>query len=102
MDSVCGVLRHNLAGYEDVFVEILIKKCLPVLNYGLNCTHGDLNSLDIISNCWNIAFRWLYNLGKFKSIRLLFLKHNTMLMRYMTDKNYNALFVICKIHLMRC
>jgi hypothetical protein len=85
MGSVCGVLRHKFAGYEDVFAEILIKKCLPVLNYGLDCVHLDLNSFNVISKCWNTAFRWLYNLGKFESTRLLFLKHNTMSMRYLLD-----------------
>ena len=28
--SVSGILRYKVMGYEDVFVTILIKKCLPI------------------------------------------------------------------------
>ena len=64
MGSVSGVLRHKLAGCEDAFAKISIKKCLPVLIYGLDCVHLDLNSFSVISKCWNTVFRWLYNLTK--------------------------------------
>ena len=36
MSSVGNVLRHMVTRYEDVFSEILIRKCLPVLDYGLD------------------------------------------------------------------
>ena len=83
--SVCGVLRHKVAGFEDVFSEILIKKCLPVLDYGVDCLFLDSNCFNVISKAWNIAFRWLFNLGKFESTRLLFSQCNTMSARFLLD-----------------
>jgi hypothetical protein len=47
---VC-VLRHKVAGYEDVFSEILVKKCLPVLEYGLDCVHLDTSSFNAVNKC---------------------------------------------------
>ena len=35
ISSVCRILRHKVDGYEDVFSNILVKKCLPILNYAL-------------------------------------------------------------------
>ena len=34
ISSVCFVLHHKVKGYESI-ADILIKKCLPVLTYGL-------------------------------------------------------------------
>ena len=91
MGSVCGVLRHIswlvMRICRNIFAKILMKMCLPLINYGLDCVHLDLNSFSVISKCWNTAFKWLYNLGKFESARLLFLKHNTtMTIRYLLDQ----------------
>ena len=49
-------MRHKATEYENVFSEILIRKCLPVLNYGLNCVFFDTNSFNVICKAWNIAF----------------------------------------------
>ena len=57
MSSVCNVLRHKVTGYEDVFSEILIRKCLPELNYGLDYVFLDTSSFTVISKAWNTAFR---------------------------------------------
>ena len=35
ISAVCGVLRHKVNGYEDVFSNILVEKYLPILNYAL-------------------------------------------------------------------
>ena len=34
ISSVCSVLHHKVKGYESIFANILITKCLPVLTYG--------------------------------------------------------------------
>ncbi len=85
MASVCSVLRHKVTGYEDVFSEILIRKCLPVLDYGLDCVFLDSSSFNVISKAWNTAFRWLFNRKKFESTRLLFLQCDTMSAKYLLD-----------------
>ena len=74
MGLVCRVLRHKLAGYEDGFAEILIKKCLSVLDFDLDCVYLGLNSFSVISNCRNTAFRWLYNPDKFESTSPFFVR----------------------------
>jgi hypothetical protein len=69
MCSMCSVLKQKVAGYvyEDVFSEILVKKCLPVLEYGLDCVHLGISSFSAVNKCWNTAFRWLFGLGKYES-----------------------------------
>ena len=37
-------------GYEDVFATILIKKCLPNLNYGLDSIVLDSHSFNVVSH----------------------------------------------------
>ena len=55
-------------GYEDVFATILIKKSLPILNYGLYYSFK-LAFFNFVSKLWNNAFRWLFNYGQYDSIR---------------------------------
>ena len=47
--SVSGILQYKVMGYEDVFATILIKMCLPILNYGLDCIVLDLYSFNVVS-----------------------------------------------------
>jgi hypothetical protein len=83
--SVCSVLRFKVKGLENVFANILVQKCLPVLFYGLDCIM--LNSVELKSVCqaWNMAFKWLFNMKKYDSTRLLFLSNNTMSMKFLID-----------------
>ena len=83
--SVSGILRYKVMGYEDVLATILIKKCLHILNYGLDCVVLDSYSFNVVSKSWNNAFRWLFNYRKYDSICWLFYDHNTMSMRYLLD-----------------
>ena len=57
MSSVCNVLRYKVTGYEDVFLEILIRKCLPELDYRLDCVFSDTSFFNVTSKAWNTAFR---------------------------------------------
>ena len=59
MASVSSVLHFKSEGYENVFAEILIKKCLPVLIYRLDVVSLDSNSITLFTQVWNCAFRWL-------------------------------------------
>ena len=65
--AVCDVLRSRVAGYEDIFTNILVKKCLPILDYGLDCVVLDSYFLNVISKSWITAFRWLFNYCRFES-----------------------------------
>jgi hypothetical protein len=92
MGSVSSVLQCKCYGYEDVFAEILIKKCLPILMYGLDCVTLDSNSVKIVTQAWNCAFRWLYGVGKYTSTRHLFEQHNTMSMKFLLDCSLMSFF----------
>jgi hypothetical protein len=83
--SVCSVLRNKVIGYENVFAQILIRKCLPVLSYGLECVFLNSQSIRSVTQAWNLSFRWLFNYRKYDSTRLLFLSNDTMSMNYLLD-----------------
>ena len=53
--SVSGILRYKVVEYEDVFATILIKKCLLILNYGLDCIVLDSHSFNVVSKSWTNA-----------------------------------------------
>ena len=78
------MLRHKVTGY-DVFSEILIRKCLPVLDYGIDCVFLDTSFFNDISKAWNTAFRWLFSRKRFDSTRLLFLQCDTISAKYLLD-----------------
>ena len=84
---MCGVLRHKVDDYEDVFSNILLKKCLPILNYALKCIYLDSASFNTVSKSWNMAFKWLFNIAKYESTGLLYLSCNAMSMRFLLDTN---------------
>ena len=93
ISSVCSVLHHKVKGYESIFVDILIKKCLPVLTYGLECCMLDSVFLNSVNRAWNMAFKWLFNLRKYDSTRLLFLSCNTMSLSYLLNFRYLSFFL---------
>ena len=68
MISVCLVLHFKSVGYENFFAEILIRKCFLGLRYGLDVPL-DSNSIKLVTQVWNCAFRWLYRVSKFISTR---------------------------------
>jgi hypothetical protein len=83
--SVSSILRYKVTGYEHIFADILIKKCLPILFYGFECCALSSVASKTVRQSWNLAFKWLYNLKKYDSSRLLFLYNNTMSMKYILD-----------------
>ena len=97
MSSVCKVLRHKVTGYEDVFSQILIRKCLPVLDYGLDYVFLDTHSFNVISKAWNKAFRWLFSRRRFDSTRLLFLQCDIISAKYLL-----GLKLICFVRRLLC
>ena len=96
ISSVCSVLHHKVKGFESIFADILIKKCLPVLTYGLECCMLDSVSLNSVNRAWNMAFKWLFNLRKYDSTRLLFLSCNTMSLSYLL--NFRSLSFFLALH----
>ena len=82
MASVSSVFHFKLVGYESVFAEILIRKCLLVLMYGLEVVPLDNNSIKLVTQVWNCVSRWLYGVGKFTSTRHLFDNYGTISLRF--------------------
>ena len=72
-------------GYEHIFTDILIRKCLPVLFYGLDSCSLNYDVIKPESKAWNMAFKWLFNMRKYDSTRLLFLSHNTTSIKFLLD-----------------
>ena len=60
----------------------LVKKCLFILEYGIDSVNLDFNTFNVINKAWNTAFKWLFNYGKFDTIRWLFYEHKTMSMKF--------------------
>ena len=68
-----------------MFADILVKKCFSILFYGMDCCILNGVVLRSLSQAWNMSFKWLFNLRKYDSTRLLFLSCNTMSMKYLLD-----------------
>jgi hypothetical protein len=83
--SVSLVLRMKTVGFEYMFVDILVKKCLPILFYGLDCCTLNNTVMKSVCRAWNMSFKWLFNMRKYDSTRLLFLSCNTMSMKFLID-----------------
>ena len=83
--SVCSVLQFKVKGYEIVFADIIVKKCLPILLYSLNCCMLNTSSINSVSQAWNMAFKCLYNLHKYNSTRLSLFSRNTMSMQHLLN-----------------
>ena len=92
MASVSSVLHFKSMEYENVFAEILIRKCLPVLICGLDAVSLDSNSIKLVAQVSNYAFRWLYGVGKFTSSRHLFDSHGMMSIRFLLHSNVLSLY----------
>ena len=98
ISSVYSVLHHKVKGYESIFADILIKKCLPVLTYGLECCMLDSVSLNSVNRAWNIAFKWLFNLRKYDSTRLLFLSCNTYVLKLFVKFSFFSFFLALRYY----
>ena len=59
--TVSSVLCLKLPGFEYMFTNILVKKCLPILFYGMDCCILNSVMLRSLSQAWNMPFKWLFN-----------------------------------------
>ena len=39
MDTICSVLRDKMVGFEDLYVSVVLTKCLPISLYGICSLH---------------------------------------------------------------
>jgi hypothetical protein len=92
--AVCAVLRNKLPGHESVYVELILKKCMPILFYGIGVFSLSSNMLNMLSQMWNMAFRFVFGLRKFDSTRHVFQMCNTMSLKYLFDERV-LLFLDC-------
>ena len=61
--------------------------------YGLKCHLLD-STKKSVNQVWNMSFRWLYNLRKYDSTRLLFLVNKTMSLSFILDQKLLFLLFI--------
>ena len=52
-----------------MFANILVKQCLPVLDYSIDSIDFDSNKFNVINKAWNIASKWLFKYSKFDYTR---------------------------------
>ena len=91
---VSSVLRFKRQGYEHIFADILTRKCLPVLFYGLDSCSLSYDVIKSVSKAWNMAFKLLFNMKRYYSTRLLFLSHNTMSMKFLLDLKTQSFYAM--------
>ena len=53
--AVCSLLRQKVTGFEFVYVELVMKKCMPILFLGLGAFY--VNSCNVVS----MTHVWLYS-----------------------------------------
>ena len=85
--AVCTVLKNKLAGFENVYVRLLVTKCMPILFYGMDSLTLSSNVLQTITKSWNMAFKWIYGLRKYDSTRLLLRSCNTMSAKFLLHQS---------------
>jgi hypothetical protein len=84
--AVCAILRNKLSGYEAVYTELILKKCMPILFYGLGVFNINANMINVLSQVWNMAFRFIYGLRKHDSTRLVLQGSGTMSLKFLFDE----------------
>ena len=94
ISAVCSVMRCKTVGLEYIFVEILIEKCLPILFYRLERHLLDSTSKKSVNQALNMSFKWLYNLRKYDTTRLLFLINKAMSPSFIFDQKLLYVFII--------
>ena len=90
--AVCAVLRHKLTGHELVYVEIILKKCMPILFYGLGAFDINSYTRNTLSQVWNMAFRFVFGLNKHDSTRHALQCCNTMSIKFLFDERLLVFF----------
>jgi Reverse transcriptase (RNA-dependent DNA polymerase) len=83
--SVAAVLRGRVAGAEDIYVNVIKTKCLPLLFYGIDCLRLDGRAVTKLSVVWNTAFRWVLGVNRFMSMRTHLRRCGTMSFAFLID-----------------
>ena len=102
--AISSVLKDKLFGFERVYVHFLLSKCLPILFYGLDSLVINSSIVQAVFKAWNMAFRWIFDLCKFDSTRLLLQSCGTMSAKFLLHKHlllfYNSIFPsnLCNLH----
>ena len=86
--AVCAALRQKLAGHELVYKEIILKKYMPILFYGLGTFDINSYSLNTLSQVRNMVFRFVFDLNKHDSTWHAFQCCNTISIKFCLMKDY--------------
>ena len=77
MGTICSVLRDKMVKFEDLYVSVMLTKCLPILLYGICSLHLSSISLFGLSVIWHTIFHWIFRYRKYESMRMVLLKCNS-------------------------
>ena len=91
--AVCAVQRHKLAGHELVYKEIILKKYMPILFYGLGTFDINSYTLNTLSQVRNMVFRFVFDLNKHDSTWHAFQCCNTITIKFLFDEKLLVFFV---------
>ena len=53
------MLKVRCSGFENVYVHVLLTKCMPILFYDIDCLYVDRAFMHKLSVVWNTTFRWI-------------------------------------------
>ena len=86
--SVVSILRGRIAGFNDLYINIVKSKCMQILFYGVDvlCLQGQ--ELAKMSVVWNTAFRWVLGVRRNDRMRNHLKNCGTMSFAYLLDLRF--------------
>ena len=67
--SVASILRGSIAGFGNVYLNIVKSKCMPILFHGVDVLYLHGQELAKMSVVWNMAFRWVLGVRRNDEMR---------------------------------
>ena len=85
---VASILRGRIAGFIDVYINLVKSKYMPILFYGVDvlCLYGQ--KLAKMSVVWNTAFRWVLGVRRNDRMRNHLKNCGTMSFAYLLDLRF--------------
>jgi hypothetical protein len=93
--SVASVLRGRVLHNDDIYVNVINSKCMPILFYGLDVLYMNERDKSRMSVVWNTAFRWILGLSRSVSMRGYLRDCGTMSFNFLLDKRF--LLFLCSL-----
>ena len=94
--AVCTFLRKRIIGFENVYINVMVTKCMPILFYEIDCLHLDCYALKRLSVVWNVAYRWIYCIPRHEHMRTYVRNCNTMSFKFLI--NQKLVCFVCNLN----